>query len=126
MPKKNRPLNLQLPEDFREDDLSFMVHEVNGAFLREALRFAVPITRIHQHPATRGLCHSFREILPHGEGAQTFVEHHNRGIRPTPCCCIAQGFQPLAIYREELEFRGYRELKSRKNHLENRSSKSQI
>src|SRR5258708_10269512 len=126
MPKKNRPLNLQLTEEFREVDFRFMVHEVNGAFLRKTLRFAVPITRIYQHPATRGLCHSFREILPHRDGAQTFVEHHNRGIRLTPCRCIAQGFQQLAIYPEELEFRGCRQVKSPKNHLENRFSNSQI
>src|SRR5712671_7792750 len=126
MSKQNRALNLQLSEEFREDHFRFMMHEVNGAFLPEPLRFAVPVTRIHQHPATRGLCYSFREILPHRDGAQTFVEHHNRGIRPGPCRWIAQGFQPLAIYREELEFRGCPQVKSPKNHLENRFSKSQI
>ena len=77
MSEKNGLLNLKLPQQFWEHHFRFVMHEVEAAFFGEALRFPVAIPRIRQNAAARRVRHALREIPPHGDRAETFVEHDN-------------------------------------------------
>src|ERR1700680_2129014 len=122
MPKKNGPLNLELTEEFREDNLGFTVHEINGAFLREAVRFPVAVTRIHQHAAARGLSDSLRKILPHRDGAEPFMQHDDGGV--LACGRVQERFEALAVYAQVFaSWRCGGQTESPRKHLENRFSR---
>jgi len=79
--EKNGLLNLKVAKQFRKNNFGFVMHEVNAAFLREALRFSMAVARIHQNTATGGLRHSLGKDLPHSDRAEPFVEHDNRAVR---------------------------------------------
>src|SRR5260370_4438302 len=123
--KKNGPLNLKRAEQFRKNYFGFVMHEVSRALLREAFRFSMAVARIHQNAAAGGLRHSLREIFPHGDGPEAFVEHDDSGIRARSW--VQQRFQALSVHGRELEFLGRRgQTVPPQKHLENRFSKTQI
>ena len=75
MAEKNGLVNLELAEEFGQNDFGFVVHEIDGALFREALRFAVAVARINQDAAAGSLGKLFGKILPHGDGAEAFMKH---------------------------------------------------
>src|SRR6202022_750369 len=125
MAEQDGMFDAELAQQIWKHDCCFVVHEINTPFLREALGSSMAIARIHQNPAASGLRHSLREILPHGDRAEAFVEHDNDGIRAGRR--ISQRFQALPVYSDVFEFvRCHGQTVPSQKHLENRFSTTQI
>ena len=94
--EKNGLGDLELAEKFGKDDLGFVVHEIDGAGRGEAVGFAMTVAGVDEELTMGGVRELLGKILPHGEGAEAFVKHHNcRKIgmaRLNPGC-----FEPAAI-----------------------------